>query len=277
MRFLSNPFRSPLLCPPRPVTESRVIRVLVADDEPLVRRGLKTFIAADPGLTLVGEARNGPEAVDLIRAEQPELAFLDVQMPELDGFGVLDALEGEPLPAVVFVTAYDEYAIRAFEVHAVDYLLKPFDEERFRVALGRARSRLGERRQQALDQRLDAVLTELRAREQYADRLLVKSEGRVTVVQVDDVDWIEAADNYVRVHTSRGRYLVREPIKVLERKLNPRHFARVHRSAIVNLTRVRELQPMFGGEYVIILSTGAKLTLSRGYRDAFRDRLGSEL
>ena len=259
------------------MTDGGVIRVLVADDEPLVRRGLKTFIAADPGLTLVGEARNGPEAVELIRAEQPELAFLDVQMPELDGFGVLDALEGEPLPAVVFVTAYDEYAIRAFEVHAVDYLLKPFDEERFRVALGRARSRLGERRQQALDQRLDAVLTELRAREQYADRLLVKSEGRVTVVQVDDVDWIEAADNYVRVHTSRGRYLVREPIKVLERKLNPRHFARVHRSAIVNLTRVRELQPMFGGEYVIILSTGAKLTLSRGYRDAFRDRLGSEL
>jgi two-component system LytT family response regulator len=254
-----------------------VIRVLVADDEPLVRRGLKTFIAADPRLTLVGEARNGPEAVDLIRAERPELAFLDVQMPELDGFGVLDALEGEPLPAVVFVTAYDEYAIRAFEVHAVDYLLKPFDEERFRIALGRARSRLGERRQQALDERLEAVLTELRAREQYADRLLVKSEGRVTVVQVDEVDWIEAADNYVRVHTSRGRYLVREPIKALERKLNPRHFARVHRSAIVNLTRVRELQPMFGGEYVIMLSTGTKLTLSRGYRDAFRDRLGSEL
>ena len=254
-----------------------MIRVLVADDEPLVRRGLKTFIAADPRLTLVGEARNGPEAVDLIRAERPELAFLDVQMPELDGFGVLDALEGEPLPAVVFVTAYDEYAIRAFEVHAVDYLLKPFDEERFGIALRRTRSRLGERRQQALDERLEAVLTELRAREQYADRLLVKSEGRVTVVQVDEVDWIEAADNYVRVHTSRGRYLVREPIKALERKLNPRHFARVHRSAIVNLTRVRELQPMFGGEYVIMLSTGTKLTLSRGYRDAFRDRLGSEL
>src|SRR5687768_632811 len=178
--------RSPPLRPPRPVTDGRVIRVLVADDEPLVRRGLKTFITADPSLTLVGEARNGPEAVELIRTERPELAFLDVQMPELDGFGVLDALEGEPLPAVVFVTAYDEYAIRAFEVHAVDYLLKPFDEERFRVALGRARSRLGERRQQALDERLEAVLSQLRAREQYADRLLVKSEGRVTVVQVDD-------------------------------------------------------------------------------------------
>ena len=253
------------------------VRVIVADDEPLVRRGLRTFIAAAPGLTVVGEARNGPEAVALIRAERPDIAFLDVQMPELDGFGVLDALEGEPLPVVVFVTAYDEYAIRAFDVHAVDYLLKPFDEDRFRVALGRARSRLGERRAESLDQRLEAVLAELRAREQYVDRLLVKNDGRVTVLQVEDVDWIEAADNYARVHTARGRFLIREPIKTLERKLNPRHFARVHRSAIVNLARVRELQPLFGGEYVIILSTGAKLTLSRGYRDAFRDRLGSEL
>ena len=253
------------------------VRVIVADDEPLVRRGLRAFIAAEQGLSLVGEARNGPEAVDLIRAERPDLVFLDVQMPELDGFDVLHALEGEPMPAVVFVTAYDEYAIRAFDVHAVDYLLKPFDEERFRIALHRVRARLGERRTHYLDQRLEAVLSELRAREQYADRLLVKGDGRVTVVQVDEVDWIEAADNYARVHTARGRYLLREPIKSLEKRLNPRNFARVHRSAIVNLARVRELQPMFGGEYVIILSTGAKLTLSRGYRDAFRDRLGSEL
>jgi two-component system LytT family response regulator len=253
------------------------VRVVVADDEPLVRRGLRAFIGGQPGLSLVGEARNGSEAVDIIRVEHPDLVFLDVQMPELDGFGVLEALEGEPMPVVVFVTAYDEYAIRAFDVHAVDYLLKPFDEDRFRVALGRARSRLGERRAHTLDERLEAVLSELRAREQYADRLLVKNDGRVTVVQVEDVDWIVAADNYARVHTARGRYLVREPIKTLERKLNPRQFARVHRSAIVNLARVRELQPLFGGEYVIILSTGAKLTLSRGYRDAFRDRLGSEL
>jgi len=252
------------------------VRVVVADDEPLVRRGLRMFIGAEQGLSLVGEARNGPEAVDVIRAERPDLVFLDVQMPELDGFGVLESLEGEPLPAVVFVTAYDEYAIRAFDVHAVDYLLKPFDEERFRVALGRVRSRLGERKSTSLDERLEAVLSELRSREQYTDRLLVKTDGRVTVLQVDEVDWIEAADNYARVHTARGRYLVREPIKTLERKLNPRQFARVHRSAIVNLARVRELQPMFGGEYVILLSTGAKLTLSRGYRDAFRSRLGNE-
>jgi len=253
------------------------VRVVIADDEPLVRRGLRAFVEASPGVSLVGEARNGRDAVDIIRAQRPDVLFLDVQMPELDGFGVLQALAGEPVPVVVFVTAYDEYAIRAFDVHAVDYLLKPFDEDRFRTALARARSRLGERRADTLDQRLEAVLSALRAREQYADRLLVKSEGRVTVVQVEDVDWIEAADNYARVHTARGRYLVREPIKSLERKLDPRHFARVHRSAIVNLARVRELQPMFGGEYVIILSTGTKIALSRGYRDAFRDRLGSEI
>ena len=253
------------------------MRVLIVDDEAPARAKVRRYLGEYDEVEIVGEAENGTEAVERIAELHPDLVFLDVQMPELDGFGVLEALEGEPLPVVVFVTAYDEYAIRAFDVHAVDYLLKPFDEDRFRVALGRARSRLGERRTETLDQRLEAVLAELRAREQYADRLLVKSDGRVTVVQVEDVDWIEAADNYARVHTARGRYLVREPIKTLERKLNPRHFARVHRSAIVNLARVRELQPMFGGEYVIILSTGAKLTLSRGYRDAFRDRLGSEL
>jgi two-component system LytT family response regulator len=253
------------------------VRVVIADDEPLVRRGLRTFIEAQPGLSIVGEARHGAEAVEVIRAQRPDIVFLDVQMPELDGFAVLEALAGEPLPAVVFVTAYDEYAIRAFDVHAVDYLLKPFDEERFQVALGRARGRLGSHRTHPLDERIEAVLTELRSREQYADRLLVKGDGRVAVVQVDEVDWIEAADNYARVHTARGRFMVREPIKALEAKLDPRRFARVHRSAIVNLARVRELQPMFGGEYVIILSTGAKLTLSRGYRDAFRERLGSEL
>jgi two-component system LytT family response regulator len=253
------------------------VRVVIADDEPLVRRGLRTFIEAQPGLTIVGEARNGAEAVDVIRAQRPDLLFLDVQMPELDGFGVLEALAGEPLPAIIFVTAYDEYAIRAFDVHAVDYLLKPFDEERFQVALGRARARLGADSTNRLDERIEAVLAELRSREQFADRLLVKGEGRVAVVQVDEVDWIEAADNYARVHTARGRFMAREPIKALEAKLDPRRFARVHRSAIVNLARVRELQPMFGGEYVVILSTGAKLTLSRGYRDAFRERLGNEL
>jgi two-component system LytT family response regulator len=252
-------------------------RVVIADDEPLVRRGLRSFIESQAGLVIVGEARNGAEAVDVIRAQRPDLVFLDVQMPELDGFGVLEALTGEPLPAVVFVTAYDAYAIRAFDVHAVDYLLKPFDEERFLVALGRVRARLGAHRTNQLDERIEAVLAELRSRERFADRLLVKGEGRVAVVQVDEVDWIEAADNYARVHTARGRFMVREPIKSLEARLDPHRFARVHRSAIVNLARVRELQPMFGGEYLVILSTGAKLALSRGYRDAFRERLGSEL
>ena len=175
-------------------------------------------------LSLVGEARNGPDAVELIRAERPDLVFLDVQMPELDGFGVLEALEGEPLPAVVFVTAYDEYAIRAFDVHAVDYLLKPFDEERFRLALGRVRSRLGERRTEGLDERIEAVLSELRSREQYADRLLVKGDGRVTVLQVDEVDWIEAADNYARVHTCARAVPGARAHQVARAKAEPKTF-----------------------------------------------------
>jgi two-component system LytT family response regulator len=251
------------------------IGAIIVDDEELARGLIREMLRKHPDIEVLAECANGFEAVKAVAERQPGLLFLDVQMPKLDGFEVLELI-GADVP-VIFVTAYDTYAMRAFDVHAVDYLLKPFDEDRFRTALARARSRLRERRADTLDQRLEAVLSALRAREQYADRLLVKSEGRVTVVQVEDVDWIEAADNYARVHTARGRYLVREPIKSLERKLDPRHFARVHRSAIVNLARVRELQPMFGGEYVIILSTGTKLTLSRGYRDAFRDRLGSEI
>jgi two-component system LytT family response regulator len=256
---------------------TRPLRVVIADDEPLARQRVRRLLRRETDVQIVGECADGAATVATVVRESPDLLFLDVQMPELDGFDVVDTVGTDAVGAIVFVTAYDEYAIRAFDVHAVDYLLKPFDEERFRVALARVRSRLGERRTSNIDKRLDAVLSELRAREQFADRLLVKGDGRVTVVQVDEVDWIEAADNYARVHTARGRFLVREPIKSLERKLDPRQFARVHRSAIVNLARVRELQPMFGGEYVIILSTGARLTLSRGYRDAFRDRLGSEL
>jgi two-component system, LytTR family, response regulator len=252
------------------------LRVVLVDDEPLVRRGIRSALDQENGLQIVGEARNGVEAVDIVRAQRPDLVFLDVQMPELDGFGVLAELAdaGEPLPAIVFVTAFDEYAIRAFDVHAVDYLLKPFDEERLRLALGRARARLTEHRRGVIDEQLGALVRDVRARDRYLDRLLVKNEGSITVVDTGDIEWIEAADNYVRLHTGRGRMLMRETMKTLEERLDPRRFARIHRSAIVNLSRVRELQPLFSGEYVVLLTTGAKLTLSRGYRDTFRDRLG---
>ncbi|AHG89633.1 LytTr DNA-binding region [Gemmatirosa kalamazoonensis] len=264
------------------------LRVLLVDDEPLVRRGLRTFLAAEPGVEVVGECRDGREALGAVRELSPDVMFLDVQMPELDGFGVLDALGPGDRPAVVFVTAFDAYAIRAFDVHAVDYLLKPFDEPRFRTALERARERVAARRGAAAGVAsvphdpsrvaLDALLAQLRGDGRVAGdwlaRIAVRETDRVTYVPVADVDWLEADDNYVRVHTRGGARLVRETLKALEARLDPRRFARIHRSAIVNLERVRELRPTFNGEYVVVLATGTRLTLSRGYRDAFFDRMG---
>lgn len=254
------------------------LRVLLVDDEPLVRRGLRAFLAGERDVEIVGEARNGAEAVTAIEALAPALVFLDVQMPGLDGFGVVAEVGADRMPAVVFVTAFDEYALRAFEVHAVDYLLKPFDEPRFRTALARARERIAARRTPtAADPRLEALLAELRPRAEYAERLLVKGHERVLVVNVEDVDYVEAADNYVRLHTRSGRHLMRETIKAMEARLDPRRFARIHRSAIVNLARVRELQPLFNGEMAVVLKDGTTLTMSRGYRDAFVERFGKPL
>jgi two-component system, LytTR family, response regulator len=251
----------------------RKLRVLMADDEPLVRSGLRSFVTNDARLELIGEAADGAEAIALVRQHAPDLLLLDVQMPEQDGFAVVDAL-GEALPpAVVFVTAFDAYAIRAFDVHAVDYLLKPFEEDRFTVAIGRACERLSGQRPTISADVIRQLADTLATPAVGVERLLVKHDGRVTVVPLEEVDWIESADNYVRIH-SRGRsILLRETLRDLEEQLPPSRFARVHRGAMVNLARVRELQPMFGGESVILLTTGAKVPLSRGYRDRFRERL----
>ena len=253
------------------------LRVVLVDDEPLVRRGIRAFLAEERDVEVVGEARNGAEAVSAIEALSPDLVFLDVQMPGLDGFGVVAEVGLDRMPAVVFVTAFDEYALRAFDVHAVDYLLKPFDEPRFRTALARARQRVGARAGDRSSPDLAALLAELRPRAEYAERLLVKGNERVVVVSVDDVDYVEAADNYVRLQTRGGRHLMRETIKGLEARLDPRRFARIHRSTIVNLGRVRELQPLFNGEMAVVLKDGTTLTMSRGYRDAFVERFGKPL
>jgi two-component system LytT family response regulator len=254
------------------------IRALLVDDEPLVRRGIRAFLAEEPDVVVVGECRDGVEALAAIRAERPDLVFLDVQMPELDGLSALAALAPEERPpAVVFVTAYDAYALRAFDLHAVDYLLKPFDEQRFRTALARARGRLGGGGR--LDARLAALLAELRPQPgpEPADRLVVRTAGRVVLVPAAEIDWIEAADNYVRVHAAGQRHVLRETIKGLEAQLDPRRFVRIHRSAIVNLDRVRELRALPSGDFAVLLSTGAKLTLSRTYRDVVERRLGRPL
>ncbi|MBK8249871.1 MAG: response regulator transcription factor [Gemmatimonadetes bacterium] len=243
------------------------ITTLIVDDEPLVREGLRGCCHRDGRLTVIGEARAGAEAVAMIRRHTPDLLLLDVQMPELDGFGVLEALGDAAPPAVVFITAYERYAIRAFDLHAVDYLLKPFDEERFTTAATRAIARVGAGRRD-----WTPVVADARA---GSRRLLVREEGRTVIVPVEDVDWIEAADNYVKLHTARRTWMLREAMRYLEQQLAPQGFARVHRSAMVNLSRVREVQPLFGGESVILLATGTRVTLSRGYRDHFRGRLAT--
>jgi len=247
------------------------LRVILVDDEPLVRSGMRSLLDEEGDVEIVAEARNGVEAVAAIREHKADVVFLDVQMPGMNGFDVVAALEPDDRPWIVFVTAYDEYAIRAFDVHALDYVLKPFDAERFRLALSRARARIAESR--GKPSQLEALLAELRPARRYADRLLLKHNGSVVVVLATEIDWIEAADNYVKVHARNGRYMVRESIKSMESKLNPSEFARVHRSAIVNLARVRAMEPVAAGEYTITLTTGQRVTLSRGYRDSFRERL----
>jgi two-component system LytT family response regulator len=254
------------------------IRALIVDDEPLAREGIRELTRAADDVRVIGECTNGRDAVEVIRRERPDLLFLDVQMPEMDGFKVLDALvEEEMPPVVVFVTAYDEYALRAFEVHALDYLLKPLDPNRFAQALARAREQLELKRKGATSGRIVEMLQEMRSRPEYLDRFLVKSRGRVHFIDAADIDWIEAAGNYVKLHTQDEDHLIRETMAALEERLDPRQFLRIHRSSIVNIDRVNELHPMFNGEYTVVLKDGTELTLSRTYRSKLQGRLGSYL
>jgi two-component system LytT family response regulator len=232
-------------------------------------------MADEPGVEVVGEARNGLEALDLIETLSPDVVFLDVQMPELDGLGVVAALEPERAPAIIFVTAFDQYALRAFDAAAVDYLLKPFDPARGRRALERARALLAGSRADGLRAATAALSQAHEGARRYLDRIAARGTRKSTVIDVRDVVWIEAADNYVRFHTATGAsHLSRRRMRDLERVLDPRQFARVHRSAIVNLHRVRELCPMGDGDQEILLDNGTRLILTRSYRAAFEARFG---
>jgi two-component system LytT family response regulator len=245
------------------------IRTLIVDDEDLARDRLRGLLARESEIDVVGEAADGRSAVTLIEKIKPDLVFLDVQMPELDGFEVLRAL-GEKRPNVVFVTAHDKFALKAFDVHAIDYLLKPFDRERFQTALQRAVEKVRTQRPGQQDA-VNEVLEEVRPAAK-AERLVVKTDGRVLLIKVNDIDWIEAADNYVTLHVGKESHMMRETMNSIESRLPPERFMRVSRSTIVNLERIQELQPMFHGEYTVLLKTGAKVTLSRSYRDKL-DRL----
>jgi two-component system, LytTR family, response regulator len=259
---------------------STVIRVLIVDDEALARRGIRARLAAAAGFEIAGEAATGREAVRAIAELDPDLVFLDVQMPGLDGFGVVAAVGAERMPVTVFVTAHDQHALRAFEAHALDYLLKPLDDERFIRVLERARRRIEERRGSELGRKLAAVLAETGVAGSGATggrplgRFLIKGGGRVQVLPVEEVDWIEAAGDYVRLHAGSRTHLLRDRISILAEQLDPALFVRIHRSTIVNMERIRELQPYGNGDYVVVLTDGTSLKLSRGYRDQLEEVFG---
>ena len=252
-----------------------MMRVLLVDDESAARRGLRRRLARLPDLLVVGECEDGEAAVAAIAELRPDLVFLDIQMPGLDGFGVIDAVGPAQMPAVVFVTAYDEFALKAFEVNALDYLLKPVDEQRLQAAVARARARTPEA-DPDWTARLAAALQQMAGQgsPRWCRRLAIRGAGRVVLLDVVDVDQIESAGNYVQVHQGRKQHLLRETMAALEARLDPERFVRVSRAAIVNIDRVRELQPMFNGDFVVVLKDGTEVTGSRRYRDALRTLLG---
>jgi len=250
------------------------IRTMVVDDESMARERIVAMLQQEKDIELIGECTDGAQAVSAIQHHQPDLVFLDVQMPACDGFGVIRQVGAEQMPPVVFVTAYDEYALKAFEVHAMDYLLKPFGRERFQQTLQHARTHVERRRAGDLGKRLMALVQDIKPEPQRLDRLVVKSGGRVFFLRTDELDWIEAAGNYVRLHLGDESHLFRETMNRMETRLDSRRFVRIHRSRIVNTERIKELQPWFNGEYVVVLRNGARLPLSRGYRDKLQEQLG---
>ena len=251
------------------------IRTLIVDDEPLARERMRSLLEAETDIAIVGECGDGREAVQAIRRDAPDIVFLDVQIPELDGFQVLEAIGAEKAPAIIFVTAYDQYALQAFEVHAVDYLLKPFDEERFQRALDRARQSVAKGPGE-VSEKLLSLLQELKAPQGYMERLVVKSAGRLFFLRTEEIEWVESAGNYVCLHVRGESHLLRETMNGLEARLDPARFVRIHRTAIVNIDQIKELQPLFHGEYQVVLRDKTELVLSRGYRDRLQEVIGKE-
>jgi two-component system LytT family response regulator len=240
-------------------------RVVIIDDEPLARDSIRSLLADDADVRVTGEG-TGSDAAALIARTRPDILFLDIQMPEVDGFGVMQQVGPETVPAVIFVTAYDQYAVRAFEVHALDYLLKPFDDQRFFAALGRAKERVGGRRRGEADNRIAELLKD---RDRLRTRFLIPAREKTIVVDAAQIDWIEASDYYVTLHAGPASHLLRQTMDEIEKQLDRRQFFRVHRSAIVNVDRVREIHPLFRGDCALVLADGRRIKLSRSRRKAF--------
>ena len=255
-----------------------LIRVLIVDDEPLARENLQGLLSEDPDLLLVGQCANGIEAVEAIKTLEPDLLFLDVKMPRVNGFEVLKQIPLGQLPIVIFVTAYDQHALRAFEVNALDYLLKPFDDERFAMTMARVKTQFKQKRITEYNERVFSLMgseySPLAApkpteppKTPYIRRIAVKTTGRIYFVEVDEIEWIQAARSYVQLHTTTKTHLVRETMSHFEANLDPQQFLRIHRSTLINIAFIRELQPYFRGDYLVILKDGTELKLTRRNRD----------
>lgn len=255
------------------------IRTVVVEDEPVSRDRLLALLSEEQDVEVVGACADGRSAATAIASTTPDLVFLDIQLPEMDGLTLARAFEADARPAVVFVTAHDSYALPAFEIHALDYLLKPFSAQRFRSALAYAREHLAQRRATSIGRHILDLLPDAQTppaptlSAPAGDRLVVKSSGRIYFVKIADIDWCEAAGNYIRVHVGTQAHLIRETMNRLESQLDPRLFVRVHRSTIVNVDHVQELRSSFNGEHVVVLRNGTRLAMSRGYREAIQERL----
>ncbi len=262
---------------------TKKIKTLIVDDEPLARRTIRDLLATDPEIEIIGECGNGLETVRFIRRQLPDLLFLDIQMPGMNGFEALSKIEHERIPAIVFVTAFDNYALKAFELHALDYLLKPFTDKRFEEALRQAKTQVELREINRLSQSLLALLCEQAGREiaplkrkSFLTRFMIRSGGRVSFIKAADVDWISADDYYIKLHVAGKSHLLRISMNELEEKLDPQRFLRIHRSTIINFDRVKELHQHPNGEYVVVLKDGTELKLSRSRRERLEELLTND-
>lgn len=255
-----------------------MIRAIIADDEPLAREKVQLFAQGEKDIEIVDICANGHEALSSYQRYKPDLIFLDIQMPEMNGFDFLSRINASPLPGIIFITAYDEFALRAFEFHALDYLLKPYDRERFKKAVEHARLSLqSNSRPDITEEQIKALLTSMKQPAAVLDRLIVKTGGRVIFLRIEEVDWMEAAGNYVKLHTGNESHLVRETMSNLEQQLPSSKFIRIHRSTIVNIEKIKELQPYFNGEYKVILQNNTHVIMSRNFKENFTKVLGKPL
>ncbi|HZR65498.1 MAG TPA: LytTR family DNA-binding domain-containing protein [Terriglobales bacterium] len=251
------------------------MRIIIADDETLAREKLRLMLDAEPDVQVLAECQDGEEALRALTTFKPDLLMMDIQMPNLDGFEVLSKLPTADVPLVIFTTAYDRHAVRAFEAHALDYLLKPFDQERLHDAVDRARAELLKADDRAATRRILSYLSETAGKQKSDRRLVIKSGGRVIFLNCDEIDWLEAAANYVKINVGKQSYLLRKGIGEIADRLDPTQFVRIHRSTIVNIERIKELQPVNSGEYIVVLKDGKELSCSRGYRTGLQQLIDS--